>query len=88
MVVENLSSDHALCRRHGRMCCQECRARARQLDKGIALLKSLIAPHDGLDKNDDHAWRKCRKCLAREELDHKGSDEALQAVLASLTKQE
>ena len=56
----------------------------RALDKGIALLKSLVAPHDGLDKNDDHAWGKCRRCLAREELDHKGSDDALKAVLAQV----
>lgn len=54
---------------------------AKLLDKGLALLKSLAAPHE--PGHPDHAWRKCRKCLAREDLDHKGADAALKAVIAS-----
>jgi hypothetical protein len=38
-----------------------------QLDKAVALLKSLAADHDRGD-GTDHEWRTCRACLASEEL--------------------
>ena len=45
-------------------------ALALQHDKIIALLKSVAAPCDMPTKgNPDHAWRKCRHCLAIQELD-------------------
>ena len=46
----------------------------------VALLKSLLVPHDD-ETYQDHKWTRCRKCLAREALDHRGTDAALQAVL-------
>lgn len=49
-------------------------------DKGVALLKSLAAECDGLD-GDEHAWRRCRHCLAVEALEQKGQREELRAVV-------
>lgn len=41
---------------------------ARDYDKVVALLKSVAAPCE--TKGDaEHAWRKCRHCLAVAELD-------------------
>ena len=39
------------------------------LERGHALLKSLVAPHT-TDIDDEHAWRRCRACLASEALGH------------------
>jgi hypothetical protein len=50
------------------------------LDKGVALLKSLAAECEGLD-GDEHAWRRCRHCLAVEALEQRGRREELRAVI-------
>jgi hypothetical protein len=51
-------------------------------EKGLALLRSLAADHENDRHSGDHAWRRCRVCLARESLDHKGVSEQLRALLA------
>jgi hypothetical protein len=35
----------------------------------------------------DHAWRTCRSCLAREELDHRGVKEMLRDLLDAIAQQ-
>ena len=53
------------------------------LPKAIKLLEALAEPHEQ-DCNDDHRWSRCRKCLAQEELNHKGVDDLLLALLAKV----
>ena len=55
------------------------------LPKAIKLLEALAEPHEK-DCNDDHHWSRCRKCLAQEELDHKGADNLLLALLAKVNQ--
>jgi hypothetical protein len=42
---------------------------SRDYDKIIALLKSVAAPCESNAKNLEHSWRKCRHCLAINELE-------------------
>lgn len=61
--------------------------------KALKLLEALSEECD-VRTDGDHAWRKCRACLAREELDHKGVREMLRDLLngvreaAALAQQE
>lgn len=43
---------------------------ARDYDKTVALLKSVAASCESTGRNPDHAWRRCRHCLAIAELEH------------------
>src|SRR5690349_4992792 len=55
---------------------------ATKFEKGIALLKSMIAPHDDGPEGLEHAWRHCRRCLARHEFEgNKKADDYLRAVV-------
>lgn len=51
-------------------------------DRALALLKSVAADHEVNDRHGDHAWRTCRACLAREELDHNGIKPLLREFIA------
>jgi hypothetical protein len=55
---------------------------AHDYDKALALVKSLAAPCDG--GPTVHAWRRCRHCLAVNELDDKGVRELLRAFIETL----
>lgn len=53
--------------------------------KALKLLEALCEDHDNDIKTDgDHNWRRCRACLAREELDHKGAIGLLRLLLSEL----
>lgn len=58
---------------------------AHDKDKSIALLKSIAAD---CEAGDEHAWRKCRHCLAVAELDERGVREMLREFLATLSQRQ
>ena len=43
---------------------------AHRLDKARALLLSMVAEHENIRRNGEHSWRKCRACLAVNELEN------------------
>lgn len=51
-------------------------------EKGLAILKSVATRHEGRD--GDHAWRRCRRCLALQELDGREGRTYLRAFLAQV----
>ena len=51
------------------------------LAKAVKLLEALTSPHEQ-PAGDDHAWRRCRRCLAQEEVDEPEAQELLKVVLA------
>jgi hypothetical protein len=55
-----------------------------RIRKARKLLEALA--EDCESHGGEHAWRKCRACLAREELDHRGVKELLREFLAATTK--
>jgi hypothetical protein len=57
---------------------------ATEAEKGLAILKSIAADCDGLDGNDEHAWRKCRRCLAVNMLDEHPTRRALKALITHI----
>ena len=50
--------------------------------KALKLLEALAEPH--ATGNADHAWRKCRRCLALAELDSEGARQLFAHFLATL----
>lgn len=54
------------------------------LKKAIVLLQALTEPHDEREEDGEHAWRECRRCLAREELEYDSSTPLWQAILDAL----
>jgi hypothetical protein len=36
----------------------------RALNRGIALLRSMVAEHEDDRRTGEHEWRQCRRCLA------------------------
>lgn len=55
-------------------------------DKRLKALKLLEAISEECEvmTDGDHNWRRCRACLAREELDHRGVRAMLRELLAEL----
>lgn len=53
------------------------------LAKARKLLEALAEDCTNVKEDGDHDWRKCRACLARAELDHKGIKVLLRAYLAT-----
>lgn len=51
--------------------------------KALKLIEALSEECEVMT-DGDHAWRRCRACLAREELDHKGVRAMLRALLADI----
>lgn len=51
--------------------------------KALKLIEALSEECEVMT-DGDHAWRKCRACLAREELDHKGVRAMLRDLLTVL----
>jgi len=54
---------------------------ARDYDKTLALLKSVAEP---CDREDEHAWRTCRHCLAVNELELSGVRARLRAFIEAV----
>lgn len=52
--------------------------------KALKLLEALAEDCENVKRSGDHAWRRCRACLAREELDHVGIKEMLRDFLDTL----
>lgn len=42
---------------------------ARSYDKIVALLKSVAAPCESNSRSLEHSWRRCRHCLAVQEME-------------------
>ncbi len=63
---------------------------AEVLAKAVKLIEALIEPHETPHGKVDHEWRKCRRCLAENELVSGGkvTDQLLGAVLAALRASE
>ena len=57
---------------------------ARDYDKIMALLKSVAAPCEVNGKNLEHSWRKCRHCLAIQELELESIRQKLQAFIIAI----
>ncbi len=57
----------------------------RALNRAIALLRSVVAPHEDDKKTGDHNWRQCRRCLAMEMMDHARSIDDLTKLLEDYT---
>jgi hypothetical protein len=53
---------------------------AELIAKVTKLLEALVEPHDE-PNNDDHKWRTCRRCLAREELEYDSSVPMFEALM-------
>jgi diphthamide synthase subunit DPH2 len=51
--------------------------------KALKLIEAL-SEECNVKTDGDHAWRTCRACLAREELDHKGVRQMLRDLLAAI----
>ena len=51
--------------------------------KALKLIEA-ISEECNVNTDGDHAWRTCRACLAREELDHRGVRQMLRDLLAAL----
>ncbi len=97
---QNCGCTSALCleyRLHGQVCCPECShskvrvaahagAPAVDLDKIVALLKSVAATCEDVKASGEHEWRKCRHCLALQELDYKDNRKRLSNLLAELER--
>ena len=64
-----------------------CGARSRvdreRRQKALKLLEA-ISEECNVMTDGDHEWRKCRACLAREELDHKGVRSMLRDLLTAI----
>ena len=56
-------------------------AAAERLAKARKLLEALAEECE--TRGGEHAWRRCRACLAREELDHRGVKALLREYLAT-----
>lgn len=54
--------------------------------KGLKLIEALAEDHESRSKNGEHDWRRCRTCLACEELDNPHTRDLLRAVLAMLRR--
>jgi hypothetical protein len=52
--------------------------------KALKLLEALCEDHENVKTDGDHNWHRCRACLAREELDHKGAVGLLRLLLNEL----
>jgi hypothetical protein len=57
---------------------------SRDYDKIIAILKSVAAPCDSNAKNLEHSWRKCRHCLALQELELMNVRKMLSAFIVAV----
>lgn len=58
------------------------------LAKAMKLLEALCQPHEVCEADGEHAWRECRTCLAREELEYDSSVPLFQAILAALKEKQ
>jgi hypothetical protein len=58
------------------------------LAKARKLLEALVEPHDLRTRDGEHAWRECRCCLAREELERDSAVKLWRAILAELDRRD
>ncbi len=61
-------------------------APAVDLNKIIALLKSVAAPCESNSRNLEHSWRKCRHCLAIAELEHDDVRQSVGQLIAEVER--
>ena len=64
-------------------CGSESSAIRQRRQKALKLLEAL-SEECNVMTDGDHAWRTCRACLAREELDHKGVRAMLRDLLTAI----
>ena len=58
------------------------KTRLSSLAKCRKLFEALCEPHDERKVDGEHAWRECRTCLAREELEYDSTVPLIQLFVA------